>query len=50
MTNNPVPYQQAYYPPTPTRLTQYLRTSIAWQFLRFLVINVKIVKVMLKPG
>lgn len=49
MTNNHVPYQQAYYPPTPTRLTRYLRTSIIWQVFRFLVINVKILKVMLKP-
>ena len=50
MTNNQAPYQQAYYPATPTGFTRYLRHSVSWQFIRLLVINVKILKVMLKPG
>jgi hypothetical protein len=50
MIDNQAPYQPAYYPPTPTRLTKYLRTSIVWPLFRLVVINVKILKVMLKPG
>ena len=39
--DNQKPYEQAYYPPVPTWFTLYLRTSILWQLLRFLVINIK---------
>jgi hypothetical protein len=45
---NREPYQQAYYPPTPTGLTRYMRTSLIWQGFRFLVINLKILKLMSK--
>lgn len=45
---NKEPYQQAYYPPVPTRFTCYLRTSLIWQFIRLLVINYKILKLMLR--
>ena len=45
---NKEPYQQAYYPPTPTGLTRYMRTSFLWQVVRFLVINLKILKLMAK--
>lgn len=51
MTNrasNREPYQQAYYPPVPTGLTRYLRISLIWQSVRFLVITVKMVKLILK--
>ena len=44
------PYRQNYYPPIPTRLTKYLRTSMPWQLLRLAVINVKILKVMIRSG
>ncbi len=43
---NKEPYQQAYYPPVPTGITRYLRTSIVWQLYRFLVINLKMMKLM----
>ncbi|MEY6431819.1 hypothetical protein ABC977_05275 [Thioalkalicoccus limnaeus] len=43
---NREPYQQAYYPPVPTRFTKYMRTSVIWQFVRFIVINLKILKLM----
>jgi hypothetical protein len=43
---NKEPYQQAYYPPAPTGLTRYMRTSLIWQAFRFLVINLKILKLM----
>lgn len=42
------PYRQDYYPPIPTGFTKYRRTSIVWQFARFIVINYKILKVMTK--
>ena len=43
---NREPYQQAYYPPVPTRFTRYFRTSIIWQFFRFWIINFKIFKLL----
>ncbi len=45
---NREPYQQAYYPPAPTGFTRYMRTSLPWQAIRFLVINYKILKLMSK--
>ena len=43
---NKEPYQQAYYPPVPTGITRYLRTSVVWQLFRFMVINLKMLKLM----
>jgi len=51
MANKPTnkePYQQAYYPPAPTGWTRYMRTSLLWQSIRFLVINFKMLKLMSK--
>jgi hypothetical protein len=45
---NKEPYQQAYYPPVPTGFTAYMRTSLIWQFFRFWIINLKILKLLLK--
>jgi hypothetical protein len=45
---NREPYQQSYYPPSPTRLTRYMRISLVWQSIRFLIINFKILKLMSK--
>ena len=45
MTNKD-PYQQAYYPPKPTRFTRHMRTSLLWQCYRFIAINLKILKLM----
>ena len=45
---NREPYQQAYYPPAPTGFTRYMRTSLIWQLFRFIVINFKILKLMMK--
>ncbi|WP_201096387.1 hypothetical protein [Thiocystis minor] len=45
---NKEPYQQAYYPPVPTKWVRYMRTSFIWQFYRFWVINLKILKLLLK--
>jgi hypothetical protein len=45
---NREPYQQAYYPPSPTGLTRYMRKSVLWQSVRFFIINLKILKLMAK--
>ncbi|ATX79455.1 hypothetical protein Ga0123461_1036 [Mariprofundus aestuarium] len=45
---NKEPYQQAYYPPAPTGFTKSMRTSVIWQFFRFIVINLKMLKLMSK--
>jgi hypothetical protein len=45
---NKEPYQQAYYPPTPTAFTRGMRTFLPWQLLRFVVINLKMLKLMRK--
>lgn len=47
MTNRE-PYQQAYYPPKPTGFTRFMRTCLIWQLFRFVVINLKIVKLLAK--
>ena len=44
------PYEQAYYPPVPTKLTLYSRTSIVWQIVRFLVLNYKMLRVVSKSS
>lgn len=49
--NHPVnkePYQQAYYPPVPTRFTRMMRTNVLWQAIRFVVINLKMLRLMRK--
>ncbi len=45
---NKEPYQQAYYPPAPTGFTRYMCTSLIWQTIRFLVINIKMLRLMAK--
>ncbi len=45
---NREPYQQAYYPPAPTGFTRFMRTCLIWQFYRFLVINAKILRLIVK--
>jgi hypothetical protein len=47
---NREPYQQAYYPPVPTKATKYMRTFVIWQLYRFIVINLKILKLLMKAG
>ena len=47
-STNREPYQQSYYPPTPTGFTRYMRRSLPWQLFRFFMINLKVLKLMLK--
>ena len=42
------PYGQSYYPPVPTKFTVALRTNLLWQLIRFLVINVKMLRMVRK--
>jgi len=41
----PKPYQQAYYPPMPTRATRFWRTNVFYQAWRFAMINLKMFRV-----
>ncbi len=43
---NKEPYQQAYYPPKPTRFTCFMRTFLPWQLWRFVLQNLKILKLL----
>lgn len=45
---NKEPYQQAYYPPVPMGFVRHVRTNVVWQFIRFWVINFKILRLLLK--
>ena len=42
------PFEQSYYPPVPTGMTRFFRTSLAWQFVRFLILNVKMLRMVRK--
>ncbi len=42
------PYQQAYYAPSPTGFTCYMRICLLWQVYRFFVINIKMVKLIVR--
>jgi hypothetical protein len=42
---NKVAYRQDYFPPKPTAMTKYFRTCKLWQFIRFISINLKMLKV-----
>ena len=39
-----VPYERAYFSSVPTRFTRVLRTNLFWQIWRFLVINIKMMR------
>lgn len=42
------PYEQGYFPPVPTGFTKFIRTCVVWQFMRFIIINIKMMKVVAK--
>ncbi|MFZ2322807.1 MAG: hypothetical protein WAV89_03815 [Ignavibacteriaceae bacterium] len=41
-------YEQNYYPPIPTKFTKSIRTNLIWQFFRFHVINIKMLRMVRK--
>lgn len=42
-SSNQNPYEQAFYPPEPTKLTLFMRQFFPWQVIRFIVINIKMI-------
>lgn len=40
----PRPYEREYYAPMPSRTTLFLRTCVPWQLLRFVMINLKMIR------
>ena len=42
------PFEQSYYPPVPTRFTKFFRTNLIYQFFRFLVLNIKMLRMVRK--
>lgn len=48
LADNTRAYQQAYYPPIPNKFTRFMRTCLIWQFIRFIAINLKMLKVVSK--
>lgn len=42
------PYEQTYYPPVPTKFTKALRVNFFWQFFRFMVLNIKMLRMVRK--
>lgn len=38
-------YYDESYPPLPTRNTLFWRRNVIWQFLRFVVLNLKIMRI-----
>jgi hypothetical protein len=46
MKNRPVvPYSEESYPPFPTKETLFWRRFVPWQLLRFVVLNIKIIRI-----
>ncbi len=53
MATEPTPFErgraaQAFFATQPTALTRFLRTCIPWQMYRFAVLNLKMVRIILK--
>ncbi|HEV2434879.1 MAG TPA: hypothetical protein VG077_02680 [Verrucomicrobiae bacterium] len=42
------PYEQSFYPPVPTPFTKRMRTNLLWQFFRFVVLNIKMLRMVRK--
>lgn len=42
------PYEQSYFPPVPTKLTKFFRTNLIYQFIRFILINIKMLRMVRK--
>jgi len=42
------PYSDEFTTMVPTGIVKFLRTCVIWQFIRFIVLNVKMVIVVLK--
>lgn len=38
------PYEREFYVPAPSRMTLFFRTFIVWQLLRFIAINLRMIR------
>jgi hypothetical protein len=41
-------YTQDYYAPMPTKATLFWRNCIIWQAIRFFILNLKVLKIVVK--
>lgn len=41
-------YTQSYYSPMPTKATQFWRRCVLWQIVRFILLNLKILKIVVR--
>lgn len=48
MKNTTRGYQEESYPPMPTKTTLFWRKEIFWQTYRFLILNFKIIKIVVR--
>ncbi len=48
MLEKRIPFEQDFYPPLPTKTTLFFRTNIIWQLIRFIIINVKVLRLVKK--
>ncbi len=48
MPENQRPYGAAFFPPRPTSFTRFWRTFPPYQLLRFLIINIKMMRIISK--
>jgi len=42
------PYEQSFYPAVPTRFTKAMRTNLLWQLFRFVILNIKMLRMVRK--
>ncbi len=42
------PYEPSFEAMVPTPIVKFLRTCLLWQFIRFIVINIKMILVVMK--
>ncbi len=38
-------YYDEAYPPVPSRATMFWRKNLVWQFFRFIVLNIKMIRI-----
>ena len=43
-----IPYTQNDFTPVPTKFSVFMRTCIPWQFIRFVIVNIKMLIVVSK--
>ncbi len=48
MADNQRPYGAAFFPPKPTRSTRFWRTFLPWQIVRFLILNLKMMRIIFR--